>query len=136
MMNKKKDITALYDKQGSMFGIFISPDLWAAIHKEVEPIIDRYLETTQTPLPEPLDDWNRLLDFWDFAYEVDMDVTCELCGNTTEDWMADHPRKFRLKAANIGGLTCFECQSCKARVSKQHFKDKITCSCIPFCEKK
>jgi hypothetical protein len=135
-MKKNKDITALYDKQGSMFGIFISPDLWAAIHKEVEPIIDKYLEKKQVPLPEPLADWNRLLDFWDFPYEVDMDVTCELCGNTTQDWMADEPRKFRLTAAGIGGLTCFECLSCKARVSKQHFKDKISCSCTPFCEKK
>jgi hypothetical protein len=83
-----------------------------------------------------MDDWNRLMDFWDFAYEVDMDVTCELCGNSTQDWLADDPRKFRLKAANIGGLTCFECLSCKARVTKQHFKDKISCSCTPFCEKK
>ncbi|GAU08457.1 hypothetical protein DPF_1167 [Desulfoplanes formicivorans] len=119
-----------------MFGMFISPELWAAIHKDVQPIIDRYLEKTRTPLPEPMDDWNRLMDFWDFAYEVDMDVTCDLCGNTTQDWQADDPRKFRLKAANIGGLTCFECLACKARVTKQHFKDKITCFCTPFCDHK
>lgn len=135
-MNKKDDIKALYDHRGSMFGIFISPKLWAAISKDVQPIIDRQLEKTEKPLPEPMDDWDRLIDFWDFAYEVDTDVSCEQCGSTTEAWMADEPRKFRLKAANIGGMTCFECQTCKARITKRHFKDKITCSCIPYCEKK
>lgn len=135
-MDTKNDIKTLYDRQGTMFGIFISPKLWAAISKEVQPIIDRYVEKTERPMTEPMDDWNRLIDFWDFAYELETDVTCEQCGNTTKDWMADDPRKFRLKAANIGGMTCFECLSCKARITKRHFKDKISCSCTPYCEKK
>ncbi|WP_462324452.1 hypothetical protein [Desulfoplanes sp.] len=135
-MGTQKNITPLYDTQGTMFGVFISPDLWKAIASEVQPIIDRHIEKSRPPVPEPMDDWNRLLDFWDFPYGVDMDVTCEQCGNTTQDWTADDPRKFRLKAANIGGMTTFQCMECKARITKQHFKDKIACTCTPFSEKK
>ena len=135
-MSRKDDITTLYDNHGNMFGIFISPKLWAAVGKDVQPILDRHFDKTEKPRLEPMDDWNRLLDFWDFSYEMDMSVTCEHCGNTSDDWMKDEPRKFQLKAANIGGMTCFECQACKARVTKRHFKDKISCSCTPFCEKK
>ena len=83
-------------------------------------------------LPEPLADWATLQEFWDFPYPVDTDVVCGQCGSSTSDWQRDEPRKFRLVACNLGGLVRFECQACKARIMKRHFKDKITAETRPF----
>jgi DNA-directed RNA polymerase subunit RPC12/RpoP len=79
-----------------------------------------------------MDDWELLKKYWDFQYAVDTDVFCENCGNTTENWEQDHPRKFYLKAASLGGLVTFQCAQCSARILKKHFKDSIKVELLPF----
>lgn len=123
--------THLYDSSGKFLGVFIPCQLWDQLDVSVK-------NTLGTPcakpasIKEPLNDWMTLKKIWDFPYPVDTDVACVLCGNSTEDWEQDSPRKFYLKAASIGGLVAFECEQCHARVRKNHFKDGIEVSCTPF----
>jgi hypothetical protein len=131
----------LYDKDGALHTVMLSAELWAAIEDRVRPLIDEALgrpaDASRTEeLPEPLADWELLKSFWDFKYPVDTDVTCSVCGNATADWAADEPRKFRLRAANLGGLVNFECLHCKARVIKRHFRDHIDVQVQPHHETK
>jgi len=124
-------LTKLFDEQGNLLGVFLAAELW----KKVEPVLAPYLPSAVPAaapvLPEPLTDWATLQEFWDFSYPVDTDVQCPECGNETSDWQRDDPRKFRLVACNLGGLVRFECQGCKARIMKRHFKDKITVEVKP-----
>jgi len=125
----------LFDEQGQLFGTHISADLWERIQDEVLPILRKACgegEPEQEPFPEPLSDWNDLLKYWDLPYPPESSVICGECGAETEDWQADTPRKFRLKAANFGGLATFECQQCNGRVTKRHFKDGIQFKTVPF----
>ena len=86
--------------------------------------------------PEPIPDWETLKEYWDFSYPVDLDVACEHCGNSTEDWTGDEPRLFRLTSANLAGLVAFKCMKCKAKITKRHFKDKILTECSPYRDSK
>jgi len=119
-------LTKLFDDQGKFLGVFIAAELWNSLEPEVSRLLPSPAPAAPPLLPEPLADWATLRQFWDFPYPVDTDVTCTLCGNSTTDWQQDEPRKFRLVACNLGGLVRFECQGCKARIMKRHFKDKIT----------
>ncbi len=129
----------LYDQKGTLLGVWLSPELWKAAQSTLSPAIDKALEALspqeKAPPPEPMKDWDLLAQYWDFQYPMPMDVRCELCNNQTGNWMADEPRKFRLKAANIGGLVSFECQSCRARIIKKHFKKHVDVETRPFIEK-
>lgn len=124
-------ITRLFDGQGNFLGVFIAAEFWTRLEPALADHLPLSAPVAKPPLPEPLADWSTLLQFWDFAYPVDTDVRCELCGSSTQDWQADEPRKFRLTACNLGGLVRFECQACKARIMKRHFKDKITVETRP-----
>ena len=124
-------ITRLFDDQGKFLGVFIAAELWTRLEPSLAAHLPASGPVAAPPLPEPLADWSALLQSWDFAYPVDTDVRCELCGNSTGDWQKDEPRKFRLRACNLGGLVRFECQACKARIMKRHFKDKITVEIKP-----
>jgi hypothetical protein len=107
----------------------------------VEADVLPYLHAAQEKLDkpqtraEPLRDWDLLAANWDFRYPLDLHVHCSQCGNSTLNWQKDEPRKFRLKAASLGGLVAFECCSCKARVTKRHFKDGVKTEAIPWQEK-
>lgn len=123
--------THLYDSSGKFLGVFIPYQLWDQLDGKVKSALCLpRAETAQ--IKEPLDDWMTLKEIWDFPYPIDTDVACALCGNSTKNWEQDSPRKFYLKAANIGGLVAFECVQCHARVRKNHFKDGIETSCTPF----
>lgn len=126
--------TKVYDEQGNFLGVFIGPDLWSRIEGEIAGLLPSLAPAPVIEKPEPLGDWATLREFWDFRYPVDTDVRCAVCGNSTEDWQKDEPRKFRLIACNMGGLVRFECRGCKARISKRHFKDKITVETKPYAE--
>jgi hypothetical protein len=130
----------LYDKDGNLYAIMLSAELWAKVEGTVRPVIDEALGVSQASkeaeLPEPLADWEMLKSFWDFKYPVVTDVACSVCGSATADWTADEPRVFRLKAANLGGLVSFECRTCKARVIKRHFRDHVDVQVQPYQEKK
>ncbi|MEW5772773.1 MAG: hypothetical protein AB1916_04545 [Thermodesulfobacteriota bacterium] len=125
-------ITRLYDEKGKLLGVFIAAELWTRLEPELAAHLPASAPAVEPPLPEPLADWATLLEFWDFPYPVDTDVSCSACGNSTVDWQRDEPRKFRLSACNLGGLVRFECQSCRSRIMKRHFKDKITVETKPF----
>lgn len=129
-------INELYDKDGNLIGALLSAEAWTAVRAEVMASLG-LAETPEPPvIPEPLSDWETLKEYWDYPYPVDMDVHCEHCGNATEDWSRDEPRKFRLTAANLAGLVSFLCLECQAKVVKKHFKDTITTECTPFVPEK
>lgn len=129
-------INELYDKDGSLIGALLTAEAWTAVRDQVMTT----LGVSETPVveekPEPLADWEMLTQYWDFPYPVDMDVTCEHCGNQTGDWSQDDPRRFRLTSANLAGLVAFQCMQCRAKVVKKHFKDKIATECTPYREEK
>ncbi len=119
-----------YDENGTFLGVFIPASCWDSLDPGLQSqLLDQY--KTKQEIKEPLADWDTLVSCWDFPYPVDLDVHCNLCGNSTRDWQQDDPRKFILKAANLGGLVSFECTSCQARIRKNHFKDVIDVQCTP-----
>jgi len=133
----------LYDAAGALRGVRLSPELWKAVKDNLLPAIEKALYVLDPSCrpepeerPEPIKDWENLLAYWDFTYEPSYDVACAHCGASTEDWRQDDPRKFRLRAANLGGLVTFQCQSCKSLVLKKHFKKHLTVECQPFVEHK
>ncbi len=131
----------LYDAAGKPRGLLVSPELWSMVRDRVYPQLEKalfLLDPSCRPQPEerpePIADWESLLAYWDFTYPPSFEVRCAHCGQETADWSRDDPRKFRLRAANLGGLVTFQCQSCKALVLKKHFKKHVTVECQPFVE--
>ncbi len=125
---KHSDIQKLFDTNGNLIGVFLPATLWQKVAATIET---QSRQKGQEDI-EPIADWNTLCKYWDFQYPIDKSVNCTLCSSSTTDWQQDDPRKFRLLAASLGGLVCWRCQNCQARVSKYHFKDKITHTCEPF----
>ena len=125
--------TPLYNNQGALIGVFIPATHWQRLAATLQ---DQLMASTQEskPITEPMADWETLVQIWDFPYPIDMDVCCSECGNATQNWQQDEPRRFVLKAASIGGLVAFECAQCQARIRKNHFNDGIDVSCTP-CKK-
>lgn len=129
-------VKLLYNDDGTLFAALISPQLWSHLEPEAWKASQELNAPPQSKKPkealaEPLEDWEELLRFWDFPYPVDLDVACEHCGQRTENWRNEEPRRFRLSAANLGGLVTFACLSCGSKIIKRHFKDTITTECHP-----
>jgi len=135
----KNHFEALFDKDRNLVGVWLSPELWRKAESALSPIIDAALDELNPgqakEAPEPMAAWDSLAQYWDFQYPLPTDVTCEKCGSCTQDWQKDAPRKFRLRSANLGGLVNFECQTCKSRIIKKHFKKHVDVECRPFVEK-
>ncbi len=131
MINKHHFLQDLYDRDGQLLGVWISAPLWHQVENKIENELKNALDALQQQeepskdVQEPLADWDLLKKYWDFKYPVDMDVYCEYCGNQTQNWEQDKPRKFYLKAASLGGLVTFKCACCSSRILKKHFKDYI-----------
>lgn len=127
-------VQPLYNETGKLMGVCIAADKWFENEKELEAILfPGQLSQGSAEAPaEPLKDWDVFLSYWDFNYPEEKKVKCDNCGSSTEDWTQDDPRKFILKAANIGGMVSFQCQQCNYRVTKKHFKDHICYECTPF----
>ena len=125
-------INELYDKDGNLIGALLSAEAWSHVRGTVLSSLDLEEKPAQPEIKEPTSDWETLKEYWDFDYPVDMDVACENCGNSTEDWSADEPRKFHLTSANLAGLVSFKCSGCQAKVLKKHFKDEIVTECTPY----
>lgn len=134
-MREASPVTELYGKDGRLYGVLLSPELWNEVSKVVLAMAkDIPAECACEPepeRPEPMEDWNMLKDYWDFRYDYEAKVQCDNCGNATDDWEKDDPRKFRLTAANLGGQVTFSCQNCGSRIIKRHFKDHIDYQCCP-----
>jgi len=131
----------LFDAAGQQRGLFLSPELWTLVRSQILPVVTKALYTLDPACrpepevrPEPIADWETLLAYWDFTYPPSFEVRCDNCGQSTPDWSKDDPRKFRLRAANLGGLVTFQCQSCKALVLKKHFKKHVTVECKPYVD--
>lgn len=124
------NIVHAFDAQGKPLGVFIPFALWEQLDENIRKALDGPNKKLQE-IKEPTGDWDMLVSCWDFPYPVDTDVHCQLCENQTQDWKQDTPRKFLLKAANLGGLVSFECCQCQSRIRKNHFKDAIDVSCTP-----
>jgi hypothetical protein len=129
---KNDHIVELFDAQGQPSLVLISPELWRRLKPHVPP---EYLDTEPVERPEPMHEWDTLVEYWDFGYPVNTEVVCGECGASTEDWRADEPRKFKLRTANLGGLVVFDCQQCQSRVRKRHFKKTISTDTTPLTEK-
>ena len=125
-------INELYDKDGNLVGALLTAEAWNHVRDTVLAALGLEEKPAVQEIPEPLSDWEMLKEYWDFSYPVDMDVACESCGTTTEDWSADEPRRFRLTSANLAGLVSFLCIGCKAKIVKKHVKDEIVTECTPF----
>ena len=134
LVNIENPYLALYDADGALKGVLVSPEMWAALEPHALKILG---ETEPEPeLPEPLADLETLLSFWDFKYPFSPEAQCETCGASTADWRADEPRKFRLATATLGGLVTLTCKACKTRIIRRHFKDRVVVETKPYCEKK
>ncbi len=129
-------INELFDKDGNLIGALLSAEAWKVVKNDVFSKLGLKDTTLPKVNPEPTKDWETLQEYWDFSYPVDTDVACEHCGNATDDWAVDDPRKFRLTAANLAGLVAFQCQNCQAKIVKKHFKDTILTECTPFRDEK
>jgi hypothetical protein len=130
LVNKDTAVRYVVDAQGQPQGVFLEQEMWQHVCKHVLSVLDK-LFPTETEIAEPLADLQLLEKYWDLRYELPTDVACETCGASSADWKADEPRKFVLRAANMGGLLAFQCVSCKSRITKRHFKDKVTVTCAP-----
>jgi hypothetical protein len=126
------DFKEIFDAHGQPLGAFLGPEAWLLVR---EAVLARFAPEP-APASEPLQDWRDFVQFWDFKYPVDLDVACPLCGNKTDDWEHDEPRKFLLTAANLGGLVSFRCLGCQAKIIKRHFKDVIKVEARPFQDQK
>ena len=129
-MNKETAIRYVVDAQGQPQGVYLEEEMWQHVCKHVLDVLEKLYPSEQAVV-EPMADYDLLLKYWDFRYDLPTDVTCETCGASTADWQADDPRKFILRAANMGGLLSFQCVACNSRVTKRHFKDKVTVTCTP-----
>lgn len=136
MSAPSSEILYMCDEKGNVHGVYLPLEVWNVVEATVRQTLAEAggAPKTQPLPPEPLADWNMLKEYWDFKYPVNTEVHCELCGAATQDWSADEPRKFWLKACNLGGLMTFKCLVCGARVSKKHFKDRIKFEAVPLTD--
>jgi hypothetical protein len=132
MIADSQGFLPLFTEQGELHGVFVSAEMW----RQIEPALQPFLKPKRkAQSPEPLEDWEQLLSYWDFKYPVNREVTCALCGAHTDNWEEDDPRVFRLKTANLGGYVRFKCCGCGADITKRHFKSHIETKC-QACELK
>jgi len=131
MNSNASDVQKIFNEQGQPLGAILGPKAWAMVRDEILKTFGGQPGPRALPA-EPLEDWRILVQSWDFKYPVDLDVACPVCGNTTENWELDEPRKFWLTAANFGGLVTFHCLGCQAKIMKRHFKDVIKVEARPY----
>lgn len=129
-------INELYDKEGNLIGALLSAEAWNHVKADVLKACGLEDKSPAVQeVSEPTADWETLKEYWDYSYPPDIDVHCEHCGNSTEDWADDEPRKFYLSSANLAGLVSFRCTNCQSRIVKKHFQDEIITECTPYQEK-
>jgi hypothetical protein len=134
MIKTASHVSLLYDHDKQFVGVFLSPEIWNLVQRDLAPVLERALDTLDPSAipkvkPEPTRDWNNLVASWDHKYLLPLDVTCQACGAHSDNWQADDPRIFRLVGANIAGLATFVCQRCGAKTVKKHFKDHMVVEC-------
>lgn len=132
MNEREGHVVHLHDPQGRLYGVLLSPQIWAAVQHTMTPLLDQALERMYpTARPEPIADWQMFKDYWDFKYPFCADVHCDACGAVTDDWEHDPRHPFLLRNATLSGMLVFGCVQCGASVRKKHFKDHICFECTP-----
>ena len=132
-----KHLLYLTDRQGNLEGVQLRSlmEKEQTRNTEVEPELEA-LKAMEPPLEhlndEPVADFERLLQFWDFRYPYSPEVTCPHCGAHTADWRNDPAHPFHLTTANLGGLLVFRCKSCQSTVRQKHFRDHMAVECTPY----
>ena len=111
-----KHLLYLTDRQGNLEGVQLSAALWS----HCEAAVVKALKAMEPPLEhlndEPVADFERLLQFWDFRYPYSPEVTCPHCGAHTADWRNDPAH----------------CKSCQSTVRQKHFRDHMAVECTPY----
>lgn len=131
-MDRASAIRYLVDAQGNRQGVLIDEALWPYVERVVLAALERVC-AQERAIPEPLTDYELLQKNWDFRYPFCESVECSTCGASTQNWRQDDPRKFILRAANLGGLVAYQCLACQSRITRRHFKDKVSITCTPPC---
>lgn len=117
------DISYIVTDKGDILSVVVPYDLW----QRLEPEAKKLLAASEKPAlrPEPMADFETLMEYWDFRYPYSPAVTCPACGKSTDDWRNDPEHPFWLKNATLGGLLVFHCQHCGASVRQKHFTDHV-----------
>lgn len=119
------DVLKLYDAEGQLRAVQISPELWHRVKNVLDADSDGGQE--QTPSHD-LAAFEEFLAAWTFPYSYEPKVQC-CCGAATDNWRIGD--NFLLKNANIGGLLVFHCNHCKRTVRQKFFKDHVACEFTP-----
>ena len=117
------EISYIVTSKGDILSVVVPYDLW----QRLEPEAQKLIAASEQPAlkPEPLADFETLMEYWDFRYPYSPAVTCPACGKSTDDWRNDPEHPFWLTNATIGGLLVFHCQHCGATVRQKHFTDHV-----------
>jgi len=124
----QQDIWYLYDANGTLCGVQLSPVLW---ERAKSHILKSQKARSVVKVSEPLDAWKEFKQYWDFQYPFCANVECLHCGARCDDWEQDPARQFTLRTANLGGLLVFLCSACGATIRKKHFKDHVAFEMTP-----
>ena len=117
------EISYIVTDKGEILSVVVPYELW----QRLEPAAQKLLSDDTHPLlkPEPIAEFEMLMQYWDFRYPYSPAVSCPACGASTDDWRNDPDHPFWLTSANLGGLLVFHCQHCGASVRQKHFTDHV-----------
>lgn len=116
---------------GKPFAYMLTRQLWNLVRNDLKAGEDELFLKSGAVVSEPLEDFVKFMDSWDFSYEYSPTVKCPCCGNATDDWRTDPLHPFVLANANIAGLLVFHCTKCGATIRQKHFKDHVAFEFTP-----
>ena len=121
------EISYIVTAKGDILSVVVPYALWQRLEPEAQKLMS--VEDQPKRKPEPLADFDTLMEYWSFRYPYSPAVTCPSCGTSTEDWRNDPSHPFWLHNASLGGLLVFHCDHCGATVRQKHFTDHVAVEC-------
>lgn len=134
-MKKNEHFIRLYDKNGNLHSVQLSAELWQKAGKPLHELLESLFTEAPTEATEPMGEWEKFQEYWDFEYPICADVECKACGIKVDNWLTAPEHPFILKSAQLGGLVVFICKGCGAIVRKKHFKDHMCFEASAKCHK-
>jgi len=128
-------LSSVNGPDGKPFAFILSRELWNLVRRDLHIGQEELNMQNGVVKSEPLDDFRRFMDSWDFPYEYSPAVKCPVCGSETEDWRTDPFHPFMLANANMGGLLVFHCTQCGSTIRQKHFKDKVVTEFTPAAKR-
>ncbi|MDD7478117.1 MAG: hypothetical protein PUK52_10210 [Desulfovibrio sp.] len=128
-------LSSVNGADGKPYAFILSRELWNLVRRDLHIGEEELNMQNGVVKSEPLDDFRRFMDSWDFPYEYSPAVKCPVCGSETEDWRTDPFHPFLLSNANMGGLLVFHCTQCGSTIRQKHFKDKMVTEFTPAARK-